>query len=69
MDVQTILQWNCRRIIEKKSKVCDLNEKLKLEILCIQETMLSQNATFRTNNFTMIGGNSSLKCGLLFVDH
>ena len=53
--LKTILQWNCQGIsLKKKSEVCDLIEKLKPEILCIQEIMLSQISTFSINNYTLL---------------
>ena len=54
MGVKTILQWNCQGISNKKAEVCDLIDKSKPEILCVQETMLSKDSTFRIKHYTML---------------
>ena len=54
MNTKTILQWNCQGIGNKKSELCDIIERKKPDIICIQETMLSKNTQFGIKNYTMI---------------
>ena len=52
MSTKTILQWNCQRISDKISELCDVVDKQKPDIVCIQETMFSKNTHFTINKKT-----------------
>lgn len=51
---QTILQWNSRSIINKKSDLIYLANKFKLSILAISEIWLKPNNNFRIPGFASI---------------
>lgn len=49
-----ILQWNCRSINSKVGELCKLIQIFKIDVVLLQETFLSDNKTFKINNFNII---------------
>ena len=49
-----IVQWNCQGIGNKKEELLELIEKMKPEIIALQETMIGNGKEFRIPNYTIL---------------